>query len=70
MQMWTPTGVLHQVKIVKLFIQLHNVHVLGLFQVTAALEGLPFVGEAMQVWIDHRIKSKLLSSSRRVLIVD
>ena len=65
-----PTGVLHQVKLVKLFIQLHYLHVLGLFQMTAASEGLPYVGEAMQVWIDHRIKSKLLSSSRRVLMVD
>lgn len=32
---------------------------------TGISAGLPFVGEAMQVWIDHRIKSKLLSSSRQ-----
>lgn len=30
----------------------------------ANVAGLPYVGEAMQVFVDHRIRSKLLSSSR------
>jgi len=32
---------------------------------TGISAGLPYVGEAMQVWVDHRIKSKLLKSSRQ-----
>ncbi|CAK9087318.1 Peptidase_S15 domain-containing protein [Durusdinium trenchii] len=32
---------------------------------TGISAGLPYVGEAMQVFVDHRIRSKLLSSSRQ-----